>query len=103
MTTRHPLRAMALALSLTLAPLVASAQNPPPSPGDRSMAFQPGLGEASRERIPGGRLVITAYGTVLLLLGAYVVFIARKAAKLEDDLRRLEDDLARRAPEGDKA
>ena len=104
MTTRHPPRALALSLALALAPLAASAQNPPPpSPGDRSMAFQPGLGDASRERIPGGRLVITAYGTVLLLLGAYVFFIARKAAKLEDDLRRLEDDLARRAPDGDKA
>lgn len=102
MTTRHSLRATALCLALALAPFAASAQNPPPSPGDRSMAFQPGLGDAARERIPGGRLVITAYAAVLVLLGGYVAFVARKTAKLEDDLRRLEDDLARRAPDGDK-
>ncbi len=103
MTTRHPLRAMTLCLALVLTPFAASAQNPPPSAGDRSMAFQPGLGDAARERIPGGRLVISAYAAVLVLLGGYVGFVARKAAKLEDDLRRLEDDLARRAPDGDKA
>jgi CcmD family protein len=102
MTTRHPLRALALSLALALSPLAASAQNAPAAPGDRSMAFQPGLGDAARERIPGGRLVITAYAAVLLLIGGYVAFVARKASKLEGDLRRLEDDLARRAPDGDK-
>jgi hypothetical protein len=101
MTTRHSLRATALCLALSLSPLAASAQNPPPS-GDRAMAFQPGLGEAARERVPGGRLVIMAYSAVMLILGGYVTFVARKAAKLEDDLRRLEDDLARRAPAEDK-
>jgi hypothetical protein len=39
---------------------------------------------------------------VLLVLGGYVAFVARKASRLEGDVRRLEDDLARRAPDGDK-
>lgn len=100
MNTLASLRATALCLALSLAPLAASAQEPPPSPGDRSMEFRPGIGDAARERIPGGRLVVLAYSAVLLVLGGYVAFVARKASRLEGDIRRLEDDLARRAPDG---
>ncbi len=60
------------------------------------MAFRPGLGDAAQERVPGGRLVVMAYMAVLGLLGGYVTFVARRAARLDADLRRLEDDLARR-------
>ncbi len=95
MSPTRPLRAAALALALCLTPAVSSAQNDPGA-GDRSMAFRPVTG--AQERVPGGRLVVTAYAAVLLLLGGYVAFIARKASRLEDDVRRLEDDLARRAP-----
>ncbi|MEZ4410569.1 MAG: CcmD family protein [Polyangiales bacterium] len=96
--------ALALTLSLTLAaPLARAAANPPhpDAAGQRSMAFEPGLGDAARERVPGGRLVATAYGAVIVLIGAYVAFVARKAARVDEDLRRLEDDLARRG--GDDA
>ena len=102
MNTYAPLRATALCLALSLAPLPAVAQQPGAAASDRSMEFRPGLGDASRERIPGGRLVITAYAAVLLVLGGYVAFVARKASRLDDEVRRLEDDLARRAPDGDK-
>ncbi len=103
MKTRSPLRAAALALALTFAPALSLAQQPQPgTPQDRSMEFRPGLGEAARERVPGGRLVVTAYAVVLLVIGGYVAFVARRAARLESELRRLEDDLARRAPGGDK-
>ncbi|MDB4929271.1 MAG: hypothetical protein JWM10_1755 [Myxococcaceae bacterium] len=64
--------------------------------GGRSMAFEPGLGEAAQERVPGGRLVAMAYGFALLAIGGYVAFVARGAAKLEVDVRELEDALARR-------
>lgn len=91
---------MFLAAALALAPMAASAQQP--APGDeRSMGFRPGLGDAARERVPGGRLLVGAYTAALVLIGGYVASVARRAAKLEDDLRRLEDDLARRAPKGE--
>lgn len=90
---------------LVMALSAAAGAQPSPSgdaAGQRSMAFEPGLGEASQERVPGGRLVALAYGFALLAIGGYVAFIARNAAKLEQDVRALEDALARR-PEGDDA
>ncbi len=89
-----------LAALLGLAPSVARAQQN--GADDRAMGFRPGLGDAARERVPGGRLLVGAYTAVLLLVGAYVAYVARRASKLEDDLRRLEDDLARRAPPEEK-
>lgn len=93
-------------LGLVVALLTAGAGAQPAPAGDaagqRSMAFEPGLGEAGQERVPGGRLVALAYGFALLAIGGYVAFIARNAAKLESDVRDLEDALARR-PSGDDA
>ena len=89
-------------LVLSLLATGAAAQPAPggDAAGQRSMAFEPGLGEAAQERVPGGRLVAMAYGFVLLAIGGYVAFVARNAAKLEEDVRELEDALARR-PGGD--
>lgn len=101
--SHHRTLAPAFALALLLAPLAAFAQQPPAPAEDRSMAFRPGLGAAARERVPGGRLVIGAYSAVLLLIGSYVAYVARRAAKLDDDVRRLEDDLARRTAKADEA
>lgn len=80
------------AFALFALPSIALAQDPP----SRSMEFRPGLGAESQERVPGGRLVGMAYGAALLALGGYVAFLGRRAAKLDESLRRLEDDLARR-------
>jgi hypothetical protein len=93
------LRGVVCAAALLAAPM-ASAQQGDDAAGQRSMAFEPGLGDAAQERVPGGRLVAMAYGFVLLAIGGYVGFIARSAAKLELDVRELEDALARR-PGGD--
>lgn len=91
------------ALVALMATAVAGAQQGPGDPaGGRSMAFEPGLGEAAQERVPGGRLVVLAYGFAVLAIGGYVAFVARSAAKLEEDVRSLEDALAKRA-EGDEA
>lgn len=89
-------------LVLSLLATGAAAQPAPANDaaGQRSMAFEPGLGDAAQERVPGGRLVAMAYGFVLLAIGGYVAFVARNAAKVEDDVRELEDALARR-PGGD--
>jgi CcmD family protein len=85
-------------LLVTLAAEVSLAQ---PASNDRSMAFEPGLGDAAHERVPGGRLVIGAYTAAIALLGAYVAYVARRASRLEDNLRRLEDDMTRRGGGGD--
>lgn len=90
--------ALVAALVVVAAPSVGVAQQQPDAADERSMGFRPGLGDAARERVPGGRLLVGAYTAALLLIGGYVAFIARRAAKLEEDMRRLEDDLARRAP-----
>ncbi len=91
------MRAGWLTVALSVAAPVALAQPATPTPGEaRSMAFQPGLGDAAQERVPGGRLVVLAYMAVLGLLGGYVTFVARRAARLDGELRRFEDDLARR-------
>ena len=81
---------VALAALLAFAP-GAFAQDT--GAGDRGMAFRPGLGEAAHQRVPGGRLLVIAYSVVVLMIGGYVVFVARKAARLEDEVRRLEDEL----------
>ena len=94
------MRRLVLALALCALPLAAAAQDPQ---GPRSMEFRPGVGEA-QEHVPGGRLMVVAYAVTLLALGGYVAFSGRRAAKLDDDLRRLEDDLARRrGDDGDGA
>lgn len=98
MTLRKRLHASALALGLTLSSLGAVAQQTPANDPARSMEFRPGLGDAARERVPGGRLVVIAYGAAILMIGGYVAFIARRAAKVDAEVRRLEDDLARRRP-----
>ncbi len=81
-----------LMLALLGAPAMAQAQGE----GQRSMAFEPGLGEAAQERVPGGKLVLAAYAFALVVIGGYVAFVARSAARLEDDVRNLEDALAKR-------
>lgn len=91
-----------VALVVTALAGSAGAQQPGDAAGQRSMAFEPGLGDAAQERVPGGRLVVLAYSFALLAIGGYVGFIARSAAKLEGDVRALEDALARR-PDGDDA
>lgn len=91
-------------LTVCVVPALAAAQPPTPEPGpSRSMEFRPGLGEESQERVPGGRLVAMAYGAILLGLGGYVAFLARRAARLDESLRRLEDDLARRRGDDEAA
>jgi CcmD family protein len=93
---------LSLVLSLCALPAVAAAQDPAPGP-DRSMEFRPGVGEEARENVPGGRLAAMAYAAALLALGGYVAYLGRRAAKLDADLTRLEDDLARKRGDAEDA
>lgn len=93
---------LAFLLAVTASSVAAAQQGPGDPAGGRAMAFEPGLGEAAQERVPGGRLVVLAYGFAVLAIGAYVAFVARSAARLEEDVRSLEDALAKRG-EGDEA
>jgi CcmD family protein len=58
-----------------------------------SSTFRPVSGP-ERDQVPGGGLLIVAYGVVWLLLLAYVVRIGRIQTKMQGDLQRLERELA---------
>ncbi|HJL19823.1 MAG TPA: CcmD family protein [Sandaracinaceae bacterium LLY-WYZ-13_1] len=60
---------------------------------DRSMAFEAAEGPQT-ENIPGGALMIAAYGVVWLLVLGYVVSLGYRQASTTDDIDRLRRDLA---------
>jgi CcmD family protein len=57
--------------------------------GNESTSFRMVQG-TEREQLPGGLLMIAAYGVVWLLLLAYMVKIGRLQARTQRDLERLE-------------
>jgi len=59
---------------------------------ERSMAFEASEG-AQTENIPGGGLMIAAYGVVWLLVLGYVVSLGYRQARTSDDIERLRRDL----------
>lgn len=61
----------------------------------RSMAFSAGGGEC-RDTVPGGAMLAIAYTVALGIMGAYVVRMARKSARLEHAITELEEAIARR-------
>ena len=74
----------------------------PASGDDRSLEFRPVSG-VRQERVPGGRLLLAAYAVILLLLGGYVGLLARRAGRVDDEVRRLEGELARHRKEADRS
>jgi hypothetical protein len=69
--------------------------------GDRATSFQAVSG-AVHEDVPGGTLLVAAYGVVLAVLVLYVVYLTMMQQGARKDLARLEQVLAgKRAPEGD--
>mgnify|MGYP006283643547 CR=1 FL=1 len=103
---RAGLRAGALAVLLAL-PGVAAAQ--PPADGapsgesaaeERAMAFEAAEG-ARTENVPGGTLLIVAYGVVWLLVLGYVVSLGYRQARTRDEIQRLRQDLAATERAGD--
>ena len=84
----------ALALCAALGSADALAQE---SADDRAQTFQAVEG-AVKEDVPGGPLLVTAYGFIWLVVFGYVVRLARLQARSESDVARLERALAANPP-----
>ena len=93
------LRALALATFMALAPLAtAFAQEEEPrretAAESRATSFQAVQGP-SAEDVPGGPLLLGAYGTILVLLLTYVAWLGRLQSTTARDLDRLQKALDR--------
>lgn len=107
---RRLLASLALAglFALSSASLVVSAQADDVDPDavenrddaatSRSATFQAVSG-AQQEDVPGGPLLVAAYGTVLALVLGYVVYLGSLTSGASRDLDRLEKALEARKPD----
>jgi CcmD family protein len=89
---------MLLSLSLlAAAPVgVALAQDAPPADdaaSSRSAAFEAARG-AQVEQVPGGALLVAAYGVVWVLLLGYVVSLGFRQSRVARELDRLRQDVS---------
>lgn len=68
---------------------------------DRAEVYQAAEPGAQTENIPGGMLMVVAYGIVWVLAFGYMVSLGYRQAGTQRDLERLREDLAERpADEG---
>jgi len=88
------LRALWFVLVLAL-PAAALAQDESAAES-RAATFEAARG-AQLEEIPGGGLLVAAYGAALVLLLVYVVSMAFRQASTARELERLKNDLAAHA------
>jgi CcmD family protein len=68
---------------------------------ERAQSFQAVEG-AVKEDVPGGPLLVAAYGAIWVLLLLYVIRLVRMQQRAQSDLQRLEQALAR-SPQRDAA
>ncbi len=91
------LRAIALSLALVAAApagaVLAQDDQAEAAASSRSAAFEAARG-AQVEQVPGGALMVAAYGVVWLVLLGYVVSLGFRQARLARDVARLEQDLS---------
>lgn len=89
-------RATALGLMGTLAlALTASAQD---AAEDRATSFQAVSG-AVKEDVPGGPLLLAAYGAILVVIIGYGVRLVRMQQRAQTDLARLERQITASQPQ----
>jgi hypothetical protein len=81
--------ATAVCSLLLLAPVVY-AQQPPGADRMNDTDFVPKSSLPPSEQIPGGRLVVAAYGFFLVLVVFYVWTVWRRIGKVEQDMQALE-------------
>lgn len=100
---RHALSVAVLGLALTLGSAGAAAQDSEEAAG-RGAAFE-AADEGATENIPGGLLMVGAYGFLLVLLFGYVASLGFRQAATNRELLRLREDLGagafREGPDGE--
>ena len=64
------------------------------APSDRATSFEAVSG-AVKEDVPGGPLVVAAYGLIWLAVFAYVFRLVRLQRGADENLARLQQDLAK--------
>ena len=105
-SVRRLLATLALAACLTTlaSPVLAddvdpdTVENREDVATSRSASFQAVTG-AQQEDVPGGPLLVAAYGTVLALVLGYVVYLGSLTSGASRDLDRLEKALEARKPD----
>lgn len=99
---KNAVRALCLSLALVAAPaVIATAQDPAPATDpseDRSATFRAVDGAAS-ESVPGGPLLVGAYGAALALLVLYVVWLGMLQRGATREIARLEGAMEKHAKE----
>jgi hypothetical protein len=91
-------RALILAGSLSVAAFAAgSPARAQDAAEERAQSFQAVEGSV-QEDVPGGPLLVAAYGAILALLLLYVIRIVRLQQRAQSDIARLEQALARTPP-----
>lgn len=90
---RKILRAISLALGLALAApaAVALAQDEDPA-ASRSATFEAAEGPQA-EQVPGGTLLVVAYGIIWLLVFGFVASVALRQTRTAREIARLREDL----------
>ena len=69
---------------------------------DRAMTMEAAEDGAQTENIPGGMLMVSAYGVVWLLVLGYVASLGFRQARVAQDLERLREDVKAAAKGGDE-
>lgn len=85
---------LALFVSLSIAPDRSASQPQTGDPADERATEFRAVEGPQVEDVPGGPLLITAYGVVWVLLMLYLVRLGRMQARIARDLGRLERSLA---------
>lgn len=85
-------RARVWLVTAALPVLVASVANAQDAAEERSQSFKAVTG-AVKEDVPGGPLLVYAYGFILLLLVGYLVRLVRLQQRSERELARLAQQL----------
>jgi len=79
-------------------PALAFAQD---AAEDRAETFEAAEPGAQTENVPGGMLLVGAYGVIWALMMGYVVSIGFRQARTAKELDRLREDLAQRPADED--
>lgn len=62
---------------------------------ERAMQMEAAEPGAQTENIPGGMLMVSAYGIIWVVVLGYVLWLGFRQARLAGDLARLREDLAK--------